>query len=145
MRRLIITDKSPQLREALHQILYKDEAFSVTRLRVLVDSAQGMINDGDAFVDFDAIARESAVTPEALSLMLGECGGIVRDMLVEEIGESADMLAREAYGRLAQSVQVAFPTPVCTVLGATAVQWRTPVLRYRRCCGAVRPSSHYHQ
>ena len=118
--RLVITDKSPQLKEALRQILYKDGVFSVTRLRVLVDSAQGMINDGDAFVDFDTVARESTVTPEALSLVLGEQGGIVRDILAEEMAKGIDVLARESYTRLATNLQVAIPTPVRAVLGAVA-------------------------
>lgn len=118
--RLVITDKSPQLKEALRQILYKDGAFSVTRLRVLVDSAQGMINDGDAFVDFDTVSRESSVTPEALSLLLGERGGIVRDILAEEIARGIDVLARDSYARLADNLRVAIPTPVRAVLGAMA-------------------------
>lgn len=56
---LVMSDHSPALQKALAKILYKDQSFSPTRLRVLVDSSQGIINEGDAFVDFDTPSTES--------------------------------------------------------------------------------------
>jgi len=49
----LLTDESPYLKQALREILYKNGQFSPKRLRVLVDSAQGFIQNGEAFVDFD--------------------------------------------------------------------------------------------
>ena len=79
-----------------------------------------MINDGDAFVDFKTVGHGSTVTLVALSVVLGERGGIVRDILAEKIAERVDVLARDTYSRFAQSVQVALPTSVRAVLGAVA-------------------------
>lgn len=124
--RLLMTDKSPQLKEALRQILYKDGVFSVTRLRVLIDSSQGMINDGDAFVDFDTVANNSMVTPQAIDLVLGEQGGIVKDILAEEIAKGIDVLTREAYARIAETFRVPVPRPVHSFMTAMAQNGLAP-------------------
>ena len=56
-----------------------------------------MINDSDAFVEFDMVVRESAVKLEALSLVLGERSGILRVILADEIAKGVDVLALEAW------------------------------------------------
>lgn len=116
--RLVMTDRSPALRDALRQILYKDGAFSVTRLRVLLDSSQGFINDGDAFVDFDSLASDSGVTKEAIDFLFGDEGVLIREILAEEIAKGIDVLAREAYARVAASFELAMPSPVRAFMGA---------------------------
>lgn len=118
--RLVMTDRSPQLRAALRDILYKDGSFSVTRLRVLLDSSQGFINDGDAFVDFDSLANNSVVTPEALDLVLGDQGSLIRDILADEIAKGIDVFARDSYARVAASFDVAIPAPIRSFVTAIA-------------------------
>lgn len=98
--RLILTDRSPALREALTETLYKDGVFSPTRLRVLLDSSQGVINDGDAFIDFDSPANESSfITADAIDLLFSEDGALLRDILADELAKSLDLLVRESYTR----------------------------------------------
>jgi aarF domain-containing kinase len=98
--RLILTDRSPVLREALTDTLYKDGVFSPTRLRVLLDSSQGIIADGSAFIDFDSPADGSAVvTADALDLLFSDDGLVLREILSDELAKSLDLLAREAYTR----------------------------------------------
>lgn len=116
--RLVMTDRSPQLRAALREILYKDGSFSVTRLRVLLDSSQGLLNEGDAFVDFDSIADNSMVTEQALDFLLGVDGGLIRDILADEIAKGIDVLARDSYARAAASFEIAVPAPLRFVMSA---------------------------
>ncbi len=116
--RLVMTDRSPALREALRQILFKDGVFSVTRLRVLLDSAQGFINEGDAFVDFDSLARDSAITKEAIDFLFSDDGVLIRDILAEEIAKGIDVLARDSYARVAASFELAVPAPVRAFMNA---------------------------
>lgn len=98
--RLILTDRSPALREALQETLYKDGVFSPTRLRVLLDSSQGIINDGEAFIDFDSPADESSIiTADAVELLFSPDGALLREILADELAKSLDLLAREQYTR----------------------------------------------
>jgi hypothetical protein len=117
--RLILTDRSPALRTALRQVLYKDGVFSPTRLRVLLDSSQGIVNDGDAFVDFDSLsAKSTSITREAVDLLFSEDGLVLREIISEEMAKSIDILARDLYGRLATSVEGSMPTPVRAFLNS---------------------------
>jgi hypothetical protein len=111
--RLILTDRSPALREALTETLYKDGVFSATRLRVLLDSSQGIINDGDAFIDFDSPADNSSIiTADAVNLLFSEDGALLREILAEELAKSLDILARQAYARSTAAVTSVMETLV---------------------------------
>lgn len=110
--KLIMTDRSPALGEALRQILYKDGTFSPTRLRVLVDSSQGIINEGDAFVDFDTPSEKSKVTPDAIDFLFSNDGTLIRGILVDEIAKGIDVLARDTYYRVTSSFQRVIPDPL---------------------------------
>lgn len=110
--KLVMTDRSPALRVALKQILYKDGSFSPTRLRVLLDSSQGIINEGEAFVDFDTPSTDSAVTKEAIEFLFSDDGAVIKDILVEEIAKGIDVIARDAYSRVALSFERSVPAPV---------------------------------
>lgn len=110
--KLVMTDRSPALREALKQILYKDGSFSPTRLRVLLDSSQGIINEGEAFVDFDTLSKESAVTRDAVDFLFSEDGSVIREILVEELSRGIDVFARDMYYRVSSSFQQSVPTPL---------------------------------
>lgn len=110
--KLVMTDRSPALREALREILYKDGSFSPTRLRVLLDSSQGIINEGEAFVDFDTLSDNSVVTREAVDFLFSDEGSLIRDILVEEIAKGIDVLARDAYSRVASSFERTVPAPL---------------------------------
>lgn len=118
--KLIMTDRSPALRDALRQILYKGGTFSPTRLRVLLDSSQGIINEGEAFVDFDTPSTNSKVTRDAVEFLFSEEGEVIRDILVEEIAKGIDVLARDAYHRVSASFESSVPVPLRGFL-------RTPV------------------
>lgn len=123
--KLIMTDRSPALREALRQILYKDGSFSPTRLRVLLDFSQGIVNEGNAFVDFDTLSANSTVTKDAIDFLLGDEGALIREILVEEIAKGIDVFARDAYARVAASFESSVPAPVRGFLSLPSV---TPVL-----------------
>lgn len=110
--KLIMTDRSPALRQALKEILYKDGSFSPTRLRVLLDSSQGILNEGDAFVDFDTLSNDSAVTREAIDFLFSDDGVLIRDILVEEIAKGIDVLARDTYSRVASQFERSVPAPL---------------------------------
>lgn len=110
--KMVMTDPSPALREALRQILYKDGNFSPTRLRVLLDSSQGIINEGEAFVDFDTLSDNSTVTREAVDFLFSDEGSMIRDILVEEIANGIDVMARDTYSRVASSFEKTVPAPL---------------------------------
>lgn len=109
--KLVMTDRSPALRDALRQILYKDGAFSPTRLRVLLDSSQGIVNEGEAFVDFDTPSENSKVTKDAVDFFFSQEGSVIRDILTEEIAKGIDVLARDTYYRVTTSVENSIPAP----------------------------------
>lgn len=110
--KLVMTDRSPALREALRQILYKDGSFSPTRLRVLLDSSQGILNESDAFVDFDSLSQDSVVTREAIDFLFSGEGALIKDIIVEEIANGIDVLARDSYARVAASFENSIPAPL---------------------------------
>lgn len=121
--RLILTDRSPALREALTQVLYKDGKFSPTRLRVLLDSSQGIVNDGDAFVDFDTPAKNSSgVSKEAIDLLFSADGAVLREILTDEIAKGIDIVLRAGHDRLASSVRASIPQPVAGLMGLNPVR-----------------------
>lgn len=121
--KLVMTDRSPALREALKQILYKDGNFSPTRLRVLLDSSQGIVNEGDAFVDFDTLSSKSTVTKDAIDFLFSDEGSMIRDILVEEIAKGIDVLGRDAYYRVASSFESSIPAPLRGFLPTSSRQF----------------------
>lgn len=124
--KLVMTDRSPMLREALRQILYKDGTFSPTRLRVLVDSSQGIINEGDAFVDFDTPSDQSKVTRDAIDFLFSTEGTIIREILVEEVAKGIDVLIRDSYHRFTSSFEQAIPAPLrafSRVIPSSPISW----------------------
>lgn len=110
--RLIMTDRSPALRVALKQILYKDGTFSPKRLRVLLDSSQGVINEGDAFVDFDTLSNDSKISREAIDFLFSDDGSLIREILVDELAKGIDVYMRDAYHRTTVSFQQSVPAPL---------------------------------
>lgn len=123
--RLIMTDRSPALRDALRQILYKDGSFSPTRLRVLLDSSQGLLNEGDAFVDFDTLSSKSTLSKDAVDFLFSTDGTVIREILVEELAKGLDVLGRDLYYRNAASFGMALPSPVRNLIAGTT---RIPLL-----------------
>jgi hypothetical protein len=110
--RLILTDRSPALREALLDVLYVDGNFSPTRLRVLLDSSQGIINQGEAFVDFDTLSDQSSITKEAIDLLFSDDGLVLREILTDEIASGFDVLTRSVVDRTTSAFELALPTPI---------------------------------
>ncbi|CAN8076634.1 unnamed protein product [Agarophyton chilense] len=109
--RLIMTDRSPALRSALKQILYKDGSFSPKRLRVLLDSSQGIINEGDAFVDFDTMSSNSKVSRDAIDFLFSDEGFLIREILVDELAKGIDVYVRDSFNRTAGSFERSVPAP----------------------------------
>lgn len=125
--KLIMTDRSPALRQALKEILYKEGSFSPTRLRVLLDSSQGIVNEGEAFVDFDTLSNDSAVTREAVDFLFSEDGALIRDIVVEEIAKGIDVLARDTYSRVASQFERSVPAPL---RGFLSLPQRSPLTNF---------------
>lgn len=124
--RLVLTDDSPALRESLRQILYKDGAFSPTRLRVLLDSSQGVLGEGEAFVDFDTPSENPTAASSALDFLFSDSGIILRDIISEELANGIDVWVRDSYERATSIFRMTVPTPVRALM-ATA-QKMNPLL-----------------
>lgn len=118
--RLVLTDRSPALREALQEVLYRNGRFSATRLRVLLDSSRGLINEGDAFVDFDTLSSKSRISKDAIELLFSDDGFVLRDILSEEIAKSLDILARDMYDRSINMFQRSIPSPIMGLVSAVS-------------------------
>ncbi|CEM03639.1 unnamed protein product [Vitrella brassicaformis CCMP3155] len=99
--RRVITDASPVLQTALTEILYKNGEFSPTRLNVLLNSAQGLMAEGDAFVDFDTLPDSTMALPDVLDFVFSPEAGFVRDALVEEVSKAVEMSGRKVTNLLA--------------------------------------------
>jgi len=108
----LLTDESPYLKQALREILYKNGQFSPKRLRVLVDSAQGFIQNGEAFVDFDTPPQVGASTAQVLQFLLSEEGAIIRNLLADELANGLDLWLRHFLQQLRSSLLAPFPVSI---------------------------------
>eukprot|EP00184_Porphyridium_aerugineum_P007858 CAMPEP_0184691426 /NCGR_PEP_ID=MMETSP0313-20130426/288_1 /TAXON_ID=2792 /ORGANISM="Porphyridium aerugineum, Strain SAG 1380-2" /LENGTH=835 /DNA_ID=CAMNT_0027149143 /DNA_START=97 /DNA_END=2604 /DNA_ORIENTATION=+ len=107
----VLTDRSPALRETLTQILYKDGSFSPTRLQTLVESAQGFMGEGAAFVDFDTPPNRVS-SRETLQFLFSDEGEFLREILSDEIANGIDVAARSVAKQLADNFNNQIPAPI---------------------------------
>eukprot|EP00871_Galdieria_phlegrea_P001954 jgi/Galph1/275/GphlegSOOS_G5108.1 len=110
----ILTSESPFLRQALREILYKDGQFSPKRLRVLVDSAQGFIRNGDAFIDFDNPPEKGASTGQIVKFLLSDEGLIIRNLLADEFSNGLELWLRYWLQQIHSTLLAPFPVFVRT-------------------------------
>ncbi|EME26679.1 aarF domain-containing kinase [Galdieria sulphuraria] len=108
----LLTDDSPYLKQALREILYKNGQFSPKRLRVLVDSAQGFIENGEAFVDFDTPPEVGASTSQVLQFLVSDEGSVIRNLLADEIANGLDLWLRHFLQQLRTSLLAPFPVSI---------------------------------
>ncbi len=90
----LLTDQSPQLRNSLKDLLFKEGSFRWNRLENLLNNAQNSS-------DYDL---EEAVN-QAVEYIFSERGVLIRERLAEEIIQSVDILGRTTLSQLTARVQ----------------------------------------
>jgi len=81
----LLTDQSPQLRESLRDLLFKDGRFRWNRLENLLRNARGSQE-----YDFNQVLNQT------LDFLSSERGAFIRNNLVDEIAKSVDALSQNA-------------------------------------------------
>ncbi|MEC4985180.1 MAG: AarF/ABC1/UbiB kinase family protein [Oscillatoria sp. PMC 1068.18] len=105
----LLTDPSPQLRESLRDLLFKDGSFRWNRLENLLRNAR---NSQD--YDFDKVKNQ------AIDFLFSERGTFIRERLVDEIVKAIDLYGRKTFSDFSANVrervavlgQLNTPTPV---------------------------------
>lgn len=90
----LLTDKSPELRSSLKDLLFKEGSFRWNRLENLLQNAKDS-------QDYDL---ENAVN-QAVDYVFSEQGDYIREQLAEEIIQSVDTLGRNTFHNLTSFVQ----------------------------------------
>ncbi len=81
----LLTDPSPELRNSLRELLFKDDRFRWNRLENLLKNAKGS-------EDYDL----ANALNQALDFLFSERGEFIRDRLVNEIVKNVDLLSQDA-------------------------------------------------
>lgn len=123
--RRLLSEKTPAFQKALNEILYSKGSGSVSgngissrRLAVLINSAMGVVSkEGTAaFVDFDTVPEEAVGLGDSLKFLLGPKGASLRDgLLLDEVSQAADLLARQSVRRTFRDLQNFLANPVAQV------------------------------
>ncbi|KAL2634519.1 hypothetical protein R1flu_005998 [Riccia fluitans] len=110
--RKVLTDSSPQLRNSLRTLLYKDGAFRIDRLESLVTEA--MRNTlADPGAGSEAKNEESRqFAKKVLKFALSDQGLFVREILLDELTKGVDALNRALLDRTAQVLLSQLPISV---------------------------------
>ncbi|CAM6103304.1 unnamed protein product [Calypogeia fissa] len=108
--RKVLTDSSPQLRETLRSLLYKDGTFRIDRLESLVNEA--MRNTLDDPVSSANSKESKGLVKRVLNFSLGDQGAYVRDILMNELVKGADAFNRAIFDAVAESVSSLLPFPL---------------------------------
>eukprot|EP00468_Gymnochlora_sp_CCMP2014_P013038 CAMPEP_0167751766 /NCGR_PEP_ID=MMETSP0110_2-20121227/6762_1 /TAXON_ID=629695 /ORGANISM="Gymnochlora sp., Strain CCMP2014" /LENGTH=895 /DNA_ID=CAMNT_0007637301 /DNA_START=1562 /DNA_END=4249 /DNA_ORIENTATION=+ len=114
--RKLLREDRPEIQRALQQVLYGGGAggkLGSERLAVLLNSAMGVVarQDGGAFVDLETIPEDAVALGPALKFVLSNRTVSLRNLLVEEVANAADILLRQAVRKAAGSVTSAIPRP----------------------------------
>jgi len=120
-RKLLASDR-PELQQALQQVLYSGTSpggegmrgvITPTRLAGLLNSAAGIVakQEGQAFVDLDAVPEDGVSAAEALSYVLSPGAASLRTLLAAEAETAADLLLRQALRKSVPLVAAAIPQP----------------------------------
>ncbi|KAA8499596.1 Uncharacterized protein FVE85_7181 [Porphyridium purpureum] len=107
----VLTDKSATIREVLQDILYRDGVFSPARLQTLVESAQGFLGEGEAFVDFDTPSN-NMTAQETLEFLFSSEGEFLRDIISEEVANGIDVVVRSIVQQTSEQLERAIPAPL---------------------------------
>jgi predicted unusual protein kinase regulating ubiquinone biosynthesis (AarF/ABC1/UbiB family) len=109
----LLTDPSPELRNSLKELLFKDESFRWNRLEGLLRNAKGSM-------EYDI----SGSLDQGLDFLFSDRGEYIRERLVEEIIKSVDTLGQNAWQQLTTNVsnRFGFPSagPVATMTPESA-------------------------
>ncbi len=109
----LLTDPSPELRNSLKELLFKDESFRWNRLEGLLRNAKGSM-------EYDI----SGSLDQGLDFLFSDRGEYIRERLVEEIIKSVDTLGQNAWQQLTTNVSSRFgfpsPGPVATMTPESA-------------------------
>ena len=89
----LLTDQSPELRESLRDLLFKDGSFRWNRLENLLRNARGS-------EEYDM----SLVLDQTLDFLFSDRGEFIREYLVNEIVKAADIYTRTAIDNATQTV-----------------------------------------
>ena len=120
-RKLLSSDR-PELQQALQQVLYSGTTpggegmrgvITPTRLAGLLNSAAGIVakQQGQAFVDLDAVPEEGITATDALKYVLSPEASSLRGLLADEADNAADLLLRTALRKSVPIVAAAIPQP----------------------------------
>jgi len=120
-RKLLSSDR-PELQQALQQVLYSGTTpggegmrgvITPTRLAGLLNSAAGIVakQEGQAFVDLDAVPEDGVTASEALSYVLSPGAASLRTLLADEANNAADLLLRQALRKSVPLIAAAVPQP----------------------------------
>jgi len=107
----LLRERSPALSEALRQILYRDGTFSFARLQTLMESSQGFLGEGDAFVDFDTPPNQLS-SREALEFLFSDNGNVLREIISDEVANGIDVISRYAIPLSLGGITRVLPSPV---------------------------------
>ena len=120
-RKLLSSDR-PELQQALQQVLYSGTSpggegmrgvITPSRLAGLINSAAGIVakQEGQAFVDLDAVPEDGVTASEALKYVLSPGAASLRTLLADEANNAADLLLRQALRKSVPLVAAAIPQP----------------------------------
>jgi predicted unusual protein kinase regulating ubiquinone biosynthesis (AarF/ABC1/UbiB family) len=93
----LLTDPSPELRESLRDLLFKEGTFRWNRLENLLRNARS-----NQDYDFNQVLNQT------LDFLSSERGAFIRDRLVEEIVKGVDALGRNALNNVTYKLRDAF-------------------------------------
>ena len=93
----LLTDPSPELRESLRDLLFKEGSFRWNRLENLLRNARS-----NQDYDFNLVLNQT------LDFLSSERGAFIRDRLVEEIVKGVDALGRNALNNVTYRLRDAF-------------------------------------
>merc|ERR1719261_384620 len=120
-RKLLSSDR-PELQQALQEVLYAGTTpggegmrgvITPTRLAGLLNSAAGIVakQEGQAFVDLDAVPEDGVSAADALKYVLSPGAGALRSLLATEAENAADLLLRQALRKSVPLIASAIPQP----------------------------------
>jgi len=120
-RKLLASDR-PELQQALQEVLYSGASLggaggrgvvTPSRLASLLNSAAGIVakQEGQAFVDLDAVPETGISPGEALTYVLSDGAASLRTLLSTEAETAADLLLRQALRKSVPLIAAAIPQP----------------------------------
>jgi aarF domain-containing kinase len=113
--RKLLSEDRPEIQRALQQVLYAKggDGLQTTRLSVLLNSALGVVarQSGGAFVDFDSIPEGAVDLTTSVKFLLSQKAVSLREVLVEEAVNAADILLRQAARKAFSQITTRLPVP----------------------------------